>query len=115
MAINVPPGQTIVNCYHFNQKVSTNKPQVSTFSFPTTMEDAAERGRGRGRERMRGGGRVRGGAGRGAHGQRRQQDDIRNTRVDDVISHDDSDWLTERAASHCHILFLLVSVSVYCL
>ena len=40
--------------------------------FPTTMEDVGERRGGRGRVRIRGGGRVRGRAGRGGHGQRRQ-------------------------------------------
>ena len=49
----VPSGQTTVNCYHFNQEVSTKKPQASTFSSTTTMEDAGERGRGRVRGRMR--------------------------------------------------------------
>lgn len=82
----------MVNCYHFNQEVSTMKrPQVSTFCFTTTMEAVAERGRGRGRVRMRGGGRVRGRgrAGRGVHGQRRQQlsNEIRATLVDHVINH----------------------------
>ncbi|KAK0136832.1 hypothetical protein N1851_027005 [Merluccius polli] len=49
------------------------------------------RGRGRGRARMRGGGRVRGRgrAGRGVHGQRRNQlsNEIRATLVDHVINH----------------------------
>lgn len=69
------------------------RPQVSTFCFTTTMEAVAERGRGRGRGRvrMRGGGRVRGRgrAGRGVHGQRRQQlsNEIRATLVDHVINH----------------------------
>ena len=47
------------NCYHFNQEVSTKRPQV--------------RRRGGGRVKMRGGGGVRGRAGRGGHGQRRLQ------------------------------------------
>lgn len=86
------PNTSMVNCYHFNQEVSTMKrPQVSTFCFTTTMEAVAERGRGRGRVRMRGGGRVRGRgrAGRGVHGQRRQQlsNEIRATLVDHVINH----------------------------
>ena len=53
------------------------------------MKDVAERGRGGGRVRMRRGGRVRGRAGRGGHGQRRQQlsNEIRATLVDHVINH----------------------------
>ena len=54
------------------------------------MEDVAETGRGRGRVRMRGGGRLRGRgrAGRGVHGQRKQQlsNEIRATLVDHVIN-----------------------------
>ncbi|XP_035656281.2 uncharacterized protein LOC118402297 [Oncorhynchus keta] len=85
----------MVNCYHFNQEVSTMKrPQVSsTVCFTTTMEAVAERGRERGRVIMRGGGggRVRGigRAGRGVHCQRRQHlsNEIRATVVDHVINH----------------------------
>ncbi|XP_045560151.1 uncharacterized protein [Salmo salar] len=64
------------------------------------MEAVAERGRGRGRVRIRGGGRVRGRgrAGRGVHGQRRQQlsNEMRATLVDHVINH----GLTMREAGH---------------
>ena len=93
------------NCYHFNQEVSTKRPQVSFF-FPTTIEDVAESGRGGGRVRMRGGGRVRGRAGRGGHGQRRQQlsNENRATLVDHIINH----GLTLREAGLSVILQILV-------
>uniref|UniRef100_A0A3Q3G1P9 Ig-like domain-containing protein n=1 Tax=Labrus bergylta TaxID=56723 RepID=A0A3Q3G1P9_9LABR len=44
---NCTPNTSMVNCYHFDQEVSTMKrPQVSTFFFTTTREEVAERGRG---------------------------------------------------------------------
>jgi hypothetical protein len=72
----------MVNCYHFNQEVSTMKRPHHLWFYNKN---------GRGRVRMRGGGRVRGRgrAGRGVHGQRRQQlsNEIRATLVDHVINH----------------------------
>ena len=68
---------------------------------------------------MRGGGRVRGRADRGGHGQRRQQlsNEIRATLVDHVINH----GLTLREAGQrvqllalLHFFFLQFSFSVYC-
>ena len=81
------------------------------------MEDVAERGGGWGRGRMRGGRRVIGRAGRGGHGQRRQQpsNELRATLVGHVINHG---WHCERldrecSLSHCRIFFLQFSFSLH--
>ena len=108
-------------CYHFSQEVSTNRPQVSTCFSNNSGRCCRERKR-RKRKRKRRregenerGGRVRGGAGRGAHGQRRttfrwNQSDL------SWWCHQpwaDPDRLTERASSQGHILFLQFYFSVY--
>ena len=97
------PNNCYCNCYHFNQEVSTNRPRPWK---RLQREEEEEEG---------GGGRVRGGAGRGAHGQRRttfrwNQSDL------SWWCHQpwaDPDRLTERASSQGHILFLQFYFSVY--